>query len=355
MKRRLRICTFVGARPQFVKAAVVSRTLHAVGAEEVIIHTGQHYDPAMSQIFFDEMGIEPPRTNLGVGSAPHGTQTARMMIGIEEELAREPFDWVLVYGDTNSTLAAALVAAKMGIPVAHVEAGLRSYNRQMPEEINRVLTDHVSDRLFCPTSTAVENLRKEGITSGVVLAGDVMLDATIHFAERSARMYPLDKLIDFAPRDFYLATVHRAENTDNPSRFAAIAEAFGQLDRPVVWPVHPRTRPLLDRLELSPNVHLIEPVGYLAMLQLVRNAHAVLTDSGGVQKEAYWLGTPCITLRDETEWVETLAGGWNQLVGANPDAIISAVTRRPTSDRAPFGEPAHGTATELIAASLLEN
>ena len=355
MTRRLRICTIVGARPQFVKAAVVSRALKARGVDEAIIHTGQHYDQTMSQIFFDEMGIEPPQANLGVGSAPHGEQTARMMIGIENELTRERFDWLLVYGDTNSTLAGALVAAKMGIPIAHVEAGLRSFNRQMPEEVNRVLTDHVSNRLFCPTATAVENLRQEGVTDGVVLTGDVMLDATAYFAERSSRMYPLDRLIDFPAGGYYLATVHRAENTGDLDRFAAIADAFGRLDRPVVWPAHPRTRPLLDALELSSNVRLIEPVGYLAMLQLIQNAHAVLTDSGGVQKEAYWLGTPCITLRDETEWVETLAGDWNQLVGADAQAIIAAVNRRPSADRAPFGEPEHGTASDLIAASLFDN
>jgi UDP-GlcNAc3NAcA epimerase len=329
----MRVCSIVGARPQFIKAAIVSRALAQAGIEEILIHTGQHYDVQLDRIFFEELGLPAPHVHLGVGSGTHAVQTGQMMIRLEAALlALQPKpDWVLVYGDTNSTLAGALVAAKLKLPLAHVEAGLRSFNRFMPEEINRVVTDHLSQLLFAPTPTAVENLRREGITQGVYLTGDVMAEAVRCYAEIARRRVPLESLTTHAPGAYYVATVHRAENTDDPSRLQGIFEGLGQLALPVILPLHPRTRARLDgTIWIPANVELREPVGYLAMLTLVQHARAVLTDSGGLQKEAIWLGIPCITLREETEWVETLEGGWNQLVGADPDRIAAAATRRPT-------------------------
>ncbi len=329
----MRVCSIVGARPQFIKAAIVSRALAQAGIEEILIHTGQHYDVQLDRIFFEELGLPAPHVHLGVGSGTHAVQTGQMMIRLEAALlALQPKpDWVLVYGDTNSTLAGALVAAKLKLPLAHVEAGLRSFNRFMPEEINRVVTDHLSQLLFAPTPTAVENLRREGITQGVYLTGDVMAEAVRCYAEIARRRVPLESLTTHAPGAYYVATVHRAENTDDPSRLQGIFEGLGQLALPVILPLHPRTRARLDGTIWVPaNVELREPVGYLAMLTLVQHARAVLTDSGGLQKEAIWLGIPCITLREETEWVETLEGGWNQLVGADPDRIAAAATKRPT-------------------------
>lgn len=339
----MEVCTIVGARPQFVKAAVVSRSLARAGVGERLVHTGQHYDDEMSAVFFDELGIDEPHINLNVGSGSHAAQTGEIMVRLEEYLLGGPRpDWVVVYGDTNSTIAAAVVAAKLHIPLAHVEAGLRSFNRRMPEEINRVVTDHLSDLCFCPTQTSVDNLGREGMTDGVHLTGDVMLDATLQFSDVAAQRRPLDSLTNLRPTGYYLATVHRAENTDVPQRLRDIFDAFGRLDRPVLLPLHPRTRSRVDLDAIEPNVHVIDPVGYLAMLTLVQNAHAVLTDSGGLQKEAVWLGTPCITLREETEWLETTQGGWNQLVGADPDAIVEAAGTRPTGDRTLPGEPGAG-------------
>jgi len=329
----MRVCSIVGARPQFIKAAILSRALAQAGIEEILIHTGQHYDVQLDRIFFEELGLPAPHVHLGVGSGTHAVQTGQMMIRLEAALlALQPKpDWVLVYGDTNSTLAGALVAAKLKLPLAHVEAGLRSFNRFMPEEINRVVTDHLSQLLFAPTPTAVENLRREGITQGVYLTGDVMAEAVRCYAEIARRRVPLESLTTHAPGTYYVATVHRAENTDDPSRLQGIFEGLGQLALPVILPLHPRTRARLDgTIWIPANVELREPVGYLAMLTLVQHARAVLTDSGGLQKEAIWLGIPCITLREETEWVETLEGGWNQLVGADPDRIAAAATRRPT-------------------------
>jgi len=328
----MRVCSIVGARPQFIKAAMVSRALAEAGIEEVLIHTGQHYDVNMDRVFFEELGLPAPRVHLGVGSGTHAEQTGLMMIRLEVALRtmRPTPDWVLIYGDTNSTLAGALVAAKLQLPLAHVEAGLRSFNRAMPEEINRVVADHLSHLLFAPTPTAVENLRREGITHGVHLTGDVMEEAVRCYAEVARRRVPLASLTAHAPGTYYVATVHRAENTDDPVRLQGIFEGLGRLELPVILPLHPRTRARLDgSFRVPANVELREPVGYLAMLTLVQHARAVLTDSGGLQKEAIWLGVPCITLRDETEWVETLEGGWNQLVGADPDRIAAAVHRRP--------------------------
>ena len=347
------VLSIVGARPQFVKAAVVSRALASAGVAETIVHTGQHYDPQMSRVFFDELGIPAPAVNLGAGSGSHAVQTGEIMTALERfVIDRARPDFVLVYGDTNSTLAGALVAAKLHLPVAHVEAGLRSFNRRMPEEINRVVTDRVSSLLFCPTQVAVDNLEREGVTAGVHLTGDVMLDATRFFAGHAAVQVPLGTLTSHPAKGYCLATIHRAENTDDPARLKGIFEGLGRLDEPVLLPLHPRTRQCLDGAALPANVEILEPAGYLAMLTLVRNARRVLTDSGGVQKEAYWLETPCVTLRGETEWIETRANGWNRLAGADPDAIAAAARRAPDGPQQPFGTAGDTTAAEHIARLL---
>lgn len=344
----MKVVTIVGARPQFIKAASLSRVLRKQ-AEEILVHTGQHYDANMSQIFFNELEIPRPDVNLGIGSGSHGWQTAQMLKGVEDILLEDKPDWVLVYGDTNSTIAGALAAVKLHIPVAHVEAGLRSYNRQMPEEINRVLTDHASSLLFCPTQVAVDNLFSEGIREGVHHVGDVMYDAMI-FNLRLARQRS-SILVDLnLVRDGYvLATVHRPRNTDDPNCLKSIFEAMGKLDLPVVLPAHPRTRKAASDFGLihPQNVQIIDPVGYLDMLQLEENANCILTDSGGVQKEAYLVGVRCITLREETEWVETVESGWNRLVGADAEKIKAAVNDwYPTANRpAYFGD---GQAAEKI-------
>jgi UDP-GlcNAc3NAcA epimerase len=344
----VKIVSIVGARPQFIKAAPVSRVLRRRHAE-VLVHTGQHYDHNMSAVFFEELDIPEPDYNLGIGSGPHGQQTGRMLEAIEQVLLDERPEWVLVYGDTNSTLAGALAAVKLHIPVAHVEAGLRSFNRRMPEEHNRVLTDHVADLLFCPTQTAVENLAREGITRGVHNVGDVMYDAVLHNIGIVEKRSNVLERLELQPKGYLLATVHRAENTDDPVRLAAIIEALGAASEPIVFPAHPRTRSVLAKLGLSPpaNVQLIEPVGYLDMLLLERHARLILTDSGGVQKEAYFFGVPCVTLREETEWVETVEAGWNEVVGVNPQRIIAAVQSLRPAARPPlvFGD---GRASEQI-------
>jgi UDP-GlcNAc3NAcA epimerase len=351
----MKAVSVVGARPQFIKAAPVSRELRKEH-KEISVHTGQHYDYLMSAIFFNELGIPEPDYNLGVGSASHGRQTGEMLIRIEKALLTEKPDWVLVYGDTNSTLAGALAAAKLHIPVAHVEAGLRSFNREMPEEINRILTDHVSDLLFCPTETAVRNLAREGITKGVHNVGDVMYDAVLHnigIAEQ--RSHILERL-GIEPKAYLLATVHRPQNTDRAESLRSILSAFNALDELIVFPAHPRTSEAIERLgyHLRPNVKLIEPVSYLDMLVLEKNARLILTDSGGVQKEAYFFGVPCVTLREETEWVETVEAGWNVVVGASRMEIVSAVNgsnRPPTRPPAVFGG---GRAACRIVARLFE-
>jgi UDP-N-acetylglucosamine 2-epimerase len=322
----MKIASIVGARPNFVKLAPVSREIRK-NAEEVIIHSGQHYDYEMNRIFFQELHIPDPNYHLGVGSGTHGQQTGEMLKRIEEILLKERPNVALVFGDTNTTLAGALAAAKLHIPVAHVEAGLRSFNKTMPEEVNRVLVDHCSDLLFCPTKTAVENLQNENITKGVNLTGDVMLDILqecIQIAEKTSRIM---EQLDLRPKEFFLATVHRAENTDDPARLKCIVEALSNIQK-VVFPCHPRTRKQLEELHLwnqvDRNIQVINPVGYLDILRLEKNARKILTDSGGMQKEAYMLQTPCITMRDETEWVETVENGWNQLVGADKNAIVKA-------------------------------
>ncbi len=354
----MKILTIIGARPQFVKASPVSKALRAAGHREFLVHTGQHYDEKMSQIFFDEMGIPEPDVNLNVGSGQHGWQTAQMLMGIEELLLKEAPDWLLVYGDTNSTLAGAVAAVKLHIPIAHVEAGLRSFNRKMPEEHNRVLTDHASDLLFCPTDVSAQHLADEGITKGVHVVGDVMYDAVLSFLGAAERKSTLVAELGIAPDEFLLATVHRPANTDNPSNLKSIFEAFRALDEPVVFPVHPRTRGKIAELfdnveEFAPKLKLIEPVGYLDMLSLAKNAKTILTDSGGLQKEAYWLETPCVTMRGETEWVETVQAGWNTLVGADTGKIIAAVRgwEKPAETPAFYGD---GHAAEKIVEILGE-
>jgi len=324
----MKIVSIVGARPQFIKCAPLSRELRK-NHKEVLVHTGQHYDPEMSEIFFRELQIPEPDYHLEVGSGPHGKQTGLILVRVEEVLEREEPDMVLVYGDTNSTLAGALAAAKMHIPVSHVEAGLRSFDRTMPEEINRVLTDHISDLLFCPTETAVKNLANEGITNGVHLVGDVMVDA-LHFNRGIAleKSHILERL-GMEEKGYLVVTVHRPANTDNRENMQSIIEALGEAGKPVIFPMHPRTRKylqsygMLDRLPA--NLIITEPLGYLDMLRLMDGAEKILTDSGGIQKEAYLLGVPCITLRENTEWVETVQGGWNVLVGADKGRILEAI------------------------------
>lgn len=359
----MRIVTVVGARPQFVKASVVSQVLaRCPGVSESILHTGQHYDENMSAVFFEELGIPEPARYLEVGSGPHGQQTGRMLERIEAALVEEQPDLVLVYGDTNSTLAGALAAVKRHIRVAHVEAGLRSFNRRMPEEINRVLTDHAADVLFAPTDTAVDNLRKEGLPPEAVhQVGDVMYDVALRFGARSDERSNVLRRLGVEPGRFALATVHRAENTDDPRRLASLFEALALVGArlPVVLPLHPRTRALLTG-ELAARVAgarvtIVDPLGYLDMLQLEKGARVVLTDSGGVQKEAYFFGVPCVTLRDETEWVELVAAGWNTLWSPGRDprtvlALLDGYEQSPPRERPAFyGD---GRSAEKIAATL---
>ena len=351
----MRFASIVGARPQFVKVAVVSRALRQQH-EELIIHTGQHYDYNMSAQFFDELDIPAPDYHLEVGSGPHGAQTGRMLEAIEEVLMKEPFDAVIVYGDTNSTLAGALAAAKLHIPVAHVEAGLRNFDQAMPEEINRVLSDHLSCRLYCPTRAACRNLDREGITRGVELVGDVMYDLLLLVQpEMALRTERLLQTFHLAPQSYALVTVHRAVNTDNPEAMRGIADGLNRLEMPVIFPVHPRTRARLEHYDITweKHIHLIEPLGYLDMMALGRTAYRILTDSGGLQKEAFLLGVPCVTLREETEWVETVEAGWNVLVGTRWQDIVKAVGR-PNPEPSLHNTFGEGDAALRIAQSLFE-
>jgi UDP-GlcNAc3NAcA epimerase len=325
----MRIVSIVGARPQFVKLSVICRALaQRDGWVHRIIHTGQHYDAALSSVFFEELMIPRPDHDLGVGSGAHGEQTGEMLKRLEPILTGEKPDWVLLYGDTNSTLAGAVVASKLVLRTAHIEAGLRSFRRGMPEEINRVVADHLSDLLLCPTTLAMENLCREGLGKRAVLTGDVMYDASIAYGKAAERRG--GSLADsWRPGEFALATVHRAENTDDPERLGDIAGALDEIARttcPVVWPVHPRTKKRLSEMGCSTGaVTMIEPVSYFDMLLLESRARCVLTDSGGVQKEAYFFKVPCITLRDETEWVETLENHCNVLSGSSKERILEAV------------------------------
>jgi UDP-GlcNAc3NAcA epimerase len=357
----MKLAAVIGARPQFIKAARVSRLLRSGGhAEEILIHTGQHYDENMSAVFFNELEVAEPDYNLGIGSAGHGAQTGRMLAAIEEVLLVRRPDWVLVYGDTNSTLAGALAAAKLHVPVAHIEAGLRSFNRQMPEEINRVLTDHCASLLFAPTDRAVHNLRREGIDpAGVHLVGDVMYDVALYYAEKAERTSPVLGRVGVEPKAYLLATVHRAENTDDPVRLEAILHALDRFsaDLPVVLPLHPRTRKTLRQLGLADKlagVKIIDPVGYLDMVMLEKNARIIATDSGGVQKEAFFYRVPCVTLRTETEWVELVELGWNHLAPPTSaqavlEGIRAALDTR-GEEAAPYGR---GDAAQRIVDILL--
>lgn len=357
----MKVVTIVGARPQFIKAAAVSRALSRLPATiEVIVHTGQHFDQNMSAVFFSELEIAEPAYNLEVSGGGHGAMTGRMLEKIEAVLDAEKPDWVLIYGDTNSTLAGALAAAKMHIPVAHVEAGLRSFNMRMPEEVNRILSDRVSTLLFCPTELAVDNLRREGVTEGVRNVGDVMYDVALFYRDKARDASSVLDRLGLQSGKFVLATCHRAENTDDPVRLDAIVSALRGLARdiPVVWPLHPRTRKLLDSAgggDLSP-IRVTEPLPYLDMVALEQAAALIATDSGGVQKEAFFYGVPCVTMRDETEWVETVDLGMNVLVGASSERILAASRRAlagavaaPTTS--PYGA---GRAAEAIAQQLAE-
>jgi UDP-N-acetylglucosamine 2-epimerase len=359
----MKVATVVGARPQLIKAAPVSRALREAGHREFLIHTGQHYDYGMSQVFFEEMGIPEPDVNLGVGSGSHGWQTGRMLTLIEEVLSAERPDSVLVYGDTNSTLAGALAACKLRFTLAHVEAGLRSFNREMPEEHNRVLTDHCADLLFCPTRTAVDNLAQEGIKRHVHLVGDTMYDAVLQFAEIAARRSTILEDLGVKPQEYLLATVHRPYNTDDPQSLRRLLAAFREIGEPVIFPVHPRTRRKIAELNgtsgmessTAGDVRMIEPVGYLDMLRLEQSARVILTDSGGMQKEAYFFGVPCVTLRPETEWVETVEAGWNILVGTDRERIVEVASRHAPDQNTPppplFGD---GRASARIVRLLEE-
>jgi UDP-GlcNAc3NAcA epimerase len=361
----MKVMSVVGARPQFIKAASVSRAMaHWPGQpiHEVLVHTGQHHDDNMSQVFFDELGIPAPAHNLMIAGGGHGDMTGRMLQALEPVMLAHRPDWVLVYGDTNSTLAAALAGAKLHVPLAHVEAGLRSFNKRMPEEINRAVADRVCDLLLCPTAAAVANLAAEGRRDGVFLVGDVMYDAALFFgtlAQQRSRV--LDDL-RLGAGDYALATCHRAENTDDPVRLAQIFSALGQLSGqlPVVLPLHPRTRRIALEQglpDLPASVRVLEPLPYLDMVALERSARLILTDSGGVQKEAYFFRVPCLTLREETEWVETVSMGWNRLVPAHAASIVQAAmlavapTTLDGSASAPYGD---GHAAEAIVKLLLE-
>lgn len=325
----MKIISIVGARPQFIKAALVSKKLREKGVKEILVHTGQHYDFNMSDVFFKELGLPEPDYYLGIGSGNHGEQTGKMLIEIEKVLLKEKPDIVIVYGDTNSTLAGALAAAKLHIPVAHVEAGLRSYNKKMPEEINRVLTDHISTFLFAPTKTAVENLHKEGISKGVYQVGDVMFDVALESIKRVDEEKVLSKY-GLKPKEFILATIHRAENTDIMENLTNIWEALNDIAKSgysIIFPVHPRTRKAFEkwgiRIDLrNERLILIDPVSYFEMLALEKNAKLIITDSGGVQKEGYFWGTPCVIPRNETEWIELVEIGFNKLAGNKAEDIV---------------------------------
>jgi UDP-N-acetylglucosamine 2-epimerase len=362
----MNIVTVIGARPQFVKAAMVSRAIRALNATkktpcltEVIVHTGQHYDDTMSRIFFEELEIPIPGYNLEVGSGSHAVQTGNILMRLEHVLLAECPDVVLVYGDTNSTVAASLAVSKLGIPLGHVEAGLRSYNRSMPEEINRILTDRVSTLLFCPTQTSVSILRQEGITQGVCLTGDVMLDASLYYVAVAETRSNILSRLNLLPKQYYLATIHRPTNADVMENMQCILRAFSRLRLPVVFPVHPRTKKIIDFILVQEVVDyntsqllLIAPVGYLDMLVLEKHARTIITDSGGVQKEAYFFHVPCVTLRQETEWVETVELGWNSLCNIVEEEIVEKVHSAHAGEWLPvFGG---GTASSKIV-DILQN
>ncbi len=377
----MKIVTVVGARPQFIKAAAINRAIQGLNKrrnriQDILVHTGQHYDYRMDKVFFEELDLPKPNYHLGVGSGSHAQQTGRMLERIEGILEKEKPEVVIVYGDTNSTLAGALAAAKLNIPIGHVEAGLRSYNRAMPEEINRLITDHLSTLLFCPTIRAVKNLAKEGIKDGkgkvVKKVGDVMYDSVLYYSKLADTKSSITKDLglglstpdsELKTQNYYLATLHRAENTDDPRRLKSILEALNEIGRNTlaVLPLHPRTKKVMERYHLFAgvkNIRFIEPVSYFDMLKLERNASAILTDSGGIQKEAYWFKVPCITFREETEWAETVRSGGNVLVGAETRRIVKAVNslsrRKPSPTRKGiFGDGRASQRVVLTLAALL--
>lgn len=360
----MKIVTVVGARPQFIKAAALSRVIRDSYSDkicEVLLHTGQHYDDNMSKVFFEELDIPRPKYNLEISGGLHGAMTGRMLAGIEDVLLQERPDLLLVYGDTNSTLAGALSAVKMHIPVAHIEAGLRSFNMRMPEEVNRILTDRVSSQLFCPTETAVNNLKSEGICQGVHNVGDVMYDASIFYSERARQKSNVLQKFGLQTGSFVLATCHRSENTDSPQRLASIINALARIANqlPVVLPLHPRTRKLIKdygQENLLNKLIVTDPLPFLDMLLLEQSSRLILTDSGGVQKEAFFYGVPCLTMRDETEWVETVDLGWNQLVGSDTDLIVTMALKliKDFASGGAIGKPyGDGNAAENIVNMLI--
>lgn len=354
----MKLLTVVGARPQFIKAAVVSRQFMAAGVEEVLLHTGQHYDENMSSVFFTEMQIPEPKYNLSVKGGAHGYSTGHMLAGIEEVLINEKPDAVVVYGDTNSTLAGALAARKLHIPLVHIEAGLRSFEMKMPEEVNRILTDRISDILFCPTPTAIENLRMEGFENFdcmIVNSGDVMQDAALFYASLSDTQSKISQTLGL--NKYVLCTVHRSENTDNLHNLQSIVEALNDINEqtPVVVPLHPRTRKTVVDNGLKLNFKVIDPVGYLDMVQLLKNASLVITDSGGLQKEAYFFGKHCVTLREQTEWTELVTHGYNTIAGTTSSGIIQAysqmINKTSGFDVSLYG---NGEASQVIAESIIQ-
>lgn len=352
-----RVLTVVGNRPQYIKCAAVSPVLREV-ADEVLLDTGQHYDHELAGVFFEQLGLPAPDIALGVGSGTHAEQTARILVGVEEAVVERRPDLVLVFGDTNSTLAAGLAAAKLHVPVAHVEAGLRSFDRRMPEEVNRVLTDRLSSLLFCPTAVAVRNLRAEGIVDGVHQVGDVMYDLALRALTPRLERDVLERF-DVRPGRYVFATVHRPANADSPDRLAAIVEVFSALDEPVMFAVHPRTRATLEREGLTaapgPRLRIVPPVGYFESLALIRNARVVATDSGGMQKEAFLLRTPCVTMRDTSEWVETIESGWNVLVDADPARLSAALAAAAPGDPPPdcYGSGDAGARIAAVIAAAI--
>jgi UDP-GlcNAc3NAcA epimerase len=352
----MKIISIVGARPEFIQATPVSRALRAMPPHrEILVHTGQHYDYLMSQVFFDELGAPTPDYNLEVGSGSHAQQTAEILVRLETVLLNEQPNLVIIRGDTNSTLAGALVASKLHIPVAHIEAGERSFDRRMPEEINRLVADRLANLHFCVSHTAIQHLQAEGITDSVYWVGDVMLDALRYNQPIARRQSSVLARLELKPGVYSLVTVHRAANTDDPARMRQIVQALNRVTETVVFPAHPRARKVLAEinLPLAAHVHVIDPVGYFDMMMLEENARLIATDSGGVQREAYFLGRPCLTLREETEWTETVTVGWNKLVGADPEQILDAwFNFAPPPDQPPiFGD---GTAGKRIVEILLK-
>ncbi|HZZ65313.1 MAG TPA: UDP-N-acetylglucosamine 2-epimerase (non-hydrolyzing) [Candidatus Baltobacteraceae bacterium] len=349
----MRVLSVVGARPQFVKAALLSAEFARRGIEEILVHTGQHYDHGMSDVFFEQLSIPQPRYHLGVGSASHGAQTGEMLRRLEPVVESERPDWLLVFGDTNSTLAGALVGAKMHVPVAHVEAGLRSFNKRMPEEINRIVADHVGDLLLVPNAQAAQQLAAEGITRGVCIVGDLMVDLATQAAQQLPAQPEILARLNLHPKAYAVATIHRASNTDDPATFARIIEGLRGVSLPVVFPVHPRTRAIAAAQNVGEgdNIIVCDPLSYVEMIGLTAHAEVVFTDSGGLQKEAFVLKVPCVTLREETEWIETLEDGWNVLAGSDPQKIrASSIRPIPSHQAAPYGD---GHAAALIADALI--